>query len=265
MPVRFQVDPDFYDHPKVTGMSDAAFSLWVRAGSYSAAKLTDGLVSEDVLVHTLRSSEQVANELVQRGLWRRTRGGFRFHQWANRNLTKERIEADRKVDRDRKRSTRNGSEEAVSTDLPNGTTGSKEVVPPQANTGFVRPDSARTPPGVQPDSTGIPAVSVSVSSSVSPHGSPRGERPVGGRASEQRPPERCPRHVNEPDAPPCGACGDHRRAADAWDVGHQQAAKSAIRACHLCDGDGWRYQAGRRIPLTPYGRCDHTRTPPEST
>lgn len=78
MSVRFQVEPDFYDHPKTAGMSDAAFSLWVRAGSYSAAKLTDGFVSESVLVHTLRSDAQVADELVERGLWRRRRGGWIF-------------------------------------------------------------------------------------------------------------------------------------------------------------------------------------------
>jgi hypothetical protein len=28
MPIRFQVDPDFYDHPKTIGMSDAATALW---------------------------------------------------------------------------------------------------------------------------------------------------------------------------------------------------------------------------------------------
>lgn len=78
MPVRFQVDPDFYDHPKTAGMSDAAFSLWVRAGSFSAAKLTDGFIAETVLVHTLRSDTQVADELVERGLWRRRRGGYMF-------------------------------------------------------------------------------------------------------------------------------------------------------------------------------------------
>ena len=109
MPIRFQVDGDFYDHPKTTGMSDAAFSLWVRAGSYSTAKLSDGFVSEDVLALTLRTEATVAEELVRRGLWRRVKGGYRYHQWDQRNLTKDRVEADREADRERKRAERYGA------------------------------------------------------------------------------------------------------------------------------------------------------------
>lgn len=78
MPIRFQVDPDFYDHPKTIGMSDSATALWVRAGSYSAAKLTDGFIAEHVLSTLTKSPEEASAELVARELWRRGRG-FRFH------------------------------------------------------------------------------------------------------------------------------------------------------------------------------------------
>ncbi len=153
MPVRFQVDPDFYDHPKVLGMSDAAVSLWTRAGSYSVAKSTDGFITEDVLVQALRSALEVADELVQRGLWRRRKGGFQFHQWDGRNLTKARIEADREADRARKRSVRDSAGKNVNA---------------QVIGHFVRPESERTPGGIQKDSGRIPPSSVSVSVSVSP-------------------------------------------------------------------------------------------------
>jgi hypothetical protein len=133
MPVRFQVDPDFYDHPKTAGMSDAAFSLWVRAGSYSAAKLTDGFIAETVLVHTLRSDTQVADELVERGLWRRRRGGYAFHEWERRNLTRRRVEAHHKADAKRKQQARqNGN--------------------PQVDAATVRPDTSRTPSGLPQES-----------------------------------------------------------------------------------------------------------------
>jgi hypothetical protein len=190
MPIRFQVDPDFYDHPKTTGMSDAAFSLWVRAGSFSAAKLSDGFVSEDVLVHTLRSSVEVADELVGRGLWRRRKGGFQFHQWGVRNLTRERVETDRATDRNRKRESRNSAKSHVEREI-------------------VRPDSDRTPDGIPGESEQNPAVSVSVSSSVSESVSGSGQA---------RPPVRCPRHANHPDPPPCRACADARQAAERWDT-----------------------------------------------
>jgi len=164
MPVRFQVDPDFYDHPKVLGMSDAAVSLWTRAGSYSVAKSTDGFVAEAVLVHALRSTLEVADELVQRGLWRRRKGGFQFHEWDARNLTRARIEADREADRDRKRVAREAA---------------RQNEMPQVNSNVVRMDTDRTPRGLQGDGDRNPpsSVSVSVSSSVSPPPKP----PKGGR------------------------------------------------------------------------------------
>lgn len=153
MPIRFQVEPDFYDHPKVTGMSDAAVALWVKAGSFSAAKLSDGFVSEDVLVSTLRYDLAVAEELVRRGVWQRTRGGFRFHEWERHgNLTRARVEADREADRDRKRRGRSGD----STDEK-----------PQVGGQSVRPESKRNPRGSPPESERNPGVSVSVSVSES--------------------------------------------------------------------------------------------------
>lgn len=261
MPIRFQVDPDFYDHPKVTGMSDTAFALWVRAGSYSAAKTTDGFISEDVLAHTLRYDPQVADELVQRRLWRRTRGGYRFHQWDGRNLTRERIEADRKADRDRKKSSR---QQGVDNPPPEPRAGNK-IGSPQVSAQNVRPDSGRNPPGVPVDSDRNPDVSVSVSSSVSSSGSSRGERPVGRRAIRERPPERCPKHANDERPPPCGACADARRAVEAWDRATTVDTTAAVRACTLCDADGWRWiDPGRRGlgPMAgPGARCDHVRQP----
>ncbi len=155
MPVRFQVDPDFYDHPKAIGMSDSATALWVRAGSYSAAKLTNGFVVEAALSLLSRCPDKASRELVERGLWRRVRGGFVFHQWDQRNLTRERIEAEREADRQRKRRDRSNGK-------------------PQVNSGSVHPDggpdSAGNPNGVRP-------LSVSVSESMSVSGRRTGRRP----------------------------------------------------------------------------------------
>jgi hypothetical protein len=149
MPVRFQVDADFYDHPKTIGLSDAAVALWTRAGSYCAAKLTDGLVPDAKLSDLSSSPSEAAEELVKRGLWRRAKGGYRFHQWDHRNLTKKRVESDRKADRERKRVGR-GNGRGIS------------------NSG--RSDTVlynRNPTGIQPESERIPEDSVSVSVSVS--------------------------------------------------------------------------------------------------
>jgi hypothetical protein len=105
VPVRFQVDGDFYDHPKTLGMSDHAVALWTRAGSYSVAKRTDGFIAEHVLAILTKHSE-AAEELVTRDLWRRVKGGYKFHQWGDRNLTKAKIDAFTDGARSRKRKQR---------------------------------------------------------------------------------------------------------------------------------------------------------------
>lgn len=161
MPVRFQVDSDFYDHPKTIDLSDAATALWVRAGSYSAAKLTDGLVVDAMLARLSATPQESARELVRRGLWKRVRGGYRFHQWEERgNLTRERIEAERSADRQRKRRARQ-----------NGGYGTNE----QVSTTHVRAESDRTSGGTP---NGIRGLSVSVSKSVSESDPGRHDRPA---------------------------------------------------------------------------------------
>lgn len=246
MPIRFQVDADFYDHPKSIGLSDAATALWVRAGSYSAAKLLDGFIAEHVISTLSQAPEDASAELVARGLWRRTRGGFRFHQWDQRNLTRARVEADREADRKRKRKGRetagqNGSEQV------NG-----NIVRPES-----MPDSDRSPPGFQPLS-----VSVSVSESVSGSGH---EPPPVGDGPVSAPPDRCSDHLGDPDPPWCGRCAATRRALEAWQRAQLRldaerrsaeakaqaaAVKTAIGRCRDCDADGY-LPGGKVCPHDP--------------
>jgi len=212
MPIRFQVDPDFYDHPKAIGMSDSATALWVRAGSYSAAKLTDGFVAEAALSLLSRCPAEAASELVERGLWRRVRGGYRFHQWDRRNLTKSRIEAEREADRIRKQ------EERLQAKL------SKKA---QANGHSVRSDGA-------PDSGGIPDGLRSVSV--------LGSELLSGSGLDGEPPSRCPQHVNTRTPPNCGQCADARRERARWEADRNRrivtAPKCRVHRGELADNCG---------------------------
>lgn len=213
MAIRFQVDHDFYDHPKTIGMSDSATALWVRAGSYSAAKLSDGFVAEAALSLLSRCPEEAASELVERGLWRRVKGGFRFHQWDRRNLSRARVESDRASDRQRKQRERQNARSNGGGQV-NG-----QIVRPDST-----PDSERSPPGVRGAS-----VSVSVSESVS--GSGHEPTPVG-----VQPASRCPQHANARNPPNCGACADARRAAEAWHAERRAAIRSAPK-CRVHRGE----------------------------
>jgi hypothetical protein len=228
MPVRFQVDPDFYDHPKTAGMSDAAFSLWVRAGSFSAAKLTDGFIAETVLVHTLRSDTPVADELVERGLWRRRRGGYVFHEWTQRNLTRQRVRDTQQADAKRKREERKRGNGQVSGHV-------------------VQPDTERTPTGQPPESDPC-CVGVGV---VSSSGSVGGEGYLDVSRARENPPQRhrCTKHQHIPDTepgPPCHGCQDVRLTADQQkrdEQAHKKAVvqswRAVVDACSECDENGF--------------------------
>lgn len=84
----FKVDDSFHSHPKAAAASLEALGLWTLAGSWSGNHLTDGFVPDHMLPSLSRGNAQLADELVAAGLWRRTKGGYRFHQWADRNPTK---------------------------------------------------------------------------------------------------------------------------------------------------------------------------------
>lgn len=77
----FPVDDSFHSHPKVLATSPAALGLWVVAGSWSNSHLTDGRVPDHVLPLLLPGAAKLAGELVTTGLWKRTRGGYVFHDW----------------------------------------------------------------------------------------------------------------------------------------------------------------------------------------
>jgi hypothetical protein len=231
MPIRFQVDADFYDHPKTTGMSDSAFALWVRAGSFSAAKLTDGFIAEDVIVHTLRYDAEVADELVRHRLWSRVKGGYRFRQWDERNLTRARVEKERTYDRERKREERKSTDAARKRrDRRAEAMTAGQSVPPQVEQEIVRPDSGRIPNGFRQDSERNPPVSVSVSVSESVSGSGHGalrNPQAGPHHPGPEPPRKCPDHKHSSSTSPCGACFEQRRAHGEWEAARNEWHRTA--------------------------------------
>lgn len=215
MPVRFQVDPDFYDHPKTIGMSADAYKLWVRAGSFSAAKLLDGFLADDVITETLGADKAVADELCRRRLWKRVKGGYQFHEYGHRNLLKDRVEGDRERDRKRKRAERRDADPAE------GQSSKSQVDP-----GNVRTESERNPDGIPVESGRSPDGSVSVSESESVSGS--GHAAAGG----PEPPPQCPKHLDDPDPPPCRACKAARIANEEWSIADAERRRNAPKCRH---------------------------------
>jgi hypothetical protein len=102
----FKVDDSFHSHPKVLAAAPAALGLWVVAGSWSGANLSDGFVPDHVLPRLLPDAESLARQLVAAGLWKRARGGYRFHDWAEFNPKRTDVEVERKAARERMRNLR---------------------------------------------------------------------------------------------------------------------------------------------------------------
>jgi len=91
----FKVDDSFHSHPKAAAASLAAIGLWTVAGAWCGDHLTDGNVPHHVILSLSRGAVGLADELVTCGLWRRTKSGYRFHQWDERNPNRSTVEEQR--------------------------------------------------------------------------------------------------------------------------------------------------------------------------
>lgn len=96
----FKVDDQLAVHVKAIAAGNSAMGLWVRAGSWCAAQLTDGFVP-DAAVLALGGTQKDALALSDAGLWHSTGGGWQFHDWAEYQPTREQVLAEREATRER--------------------------------------------------------------------------------------------------------------------------------------------------------------------
>lgn len=101
----FKVDDTLATHAKVVRAGNSAMGLWVRAGSWSASQLTDGYVPAD-MIGVLGGKAADARRLVEVGLWVNADGGYRFHQWDDRQPSRAETEKKRADWRERQRRAR---------------------------------------------------------------------------------------------------------------------------------------------------------------
>lgn len=96
--------------------------LWSVSGAYAAQYLTGGYVP-DWYVQSWPSGKRLAGCLVAAGLWVVADGGWQFHQWEERQPTKEHVEAERVKTRERVAKWRANKPPAVTEDVSNAVTG----------------------------------------------------------------------------------------------------------------------------------------------
>ena len=119
----FKVDDGLWGHPKWLALAGKprARSLWVTAGSWCSANLTDGHVPTHVLV-ALGARPADATALVTVGLWIRSDGGWRFHDWEEFQPSSSRVKAARKATAERVAKWREVQRKASGNGVSNGVT-----------------------------------------------------------------------------------------------------------------------------------------------
>ncbi|WP_069163004.1 hypothetical protein [Nocardia altamirensis] len=239
----FQVDDQLGFHPKAVAAGNAAMGLWVRAGSWSMQQLTEGFVPA-AIVRGLGSAAQ-AKKLVEVGLWTAVDGGYRFHDWTERQMSKAEIE-----DRRRKRAAAGRKGGQVSGQARQARAQAHASTP--ARTSSAPPASAPAAPVAKQTGTPVPAPDL-------------GKAAKGGQST---PPSRqCVIHRNHSAPPPCGGCAEARRTRERWDAAHSNDLRAdavhrreAARHCPMCDDAGWRNPPPELLavnPDPPVLRCDH--------
>jgi hypothetical protein len=101
-----RLDDVFDDHPKLLGLPLECVGLHVFGLTYSARHLTDGALTPPIVSHLSRGRDDLAQQLVDAGLWEALDGGWQIHDFLDYNPSREQVEADRKAARERMRNVR---------------------------------------------------------------------------------------------------------------------------------------------------------------
>ena len=94
-----RLDDNFPNHPKVVGLSDQAFRLYISGLCYASHYLTDGLIIEPVL-RRLDGADGV-KELVEAGLWLKVSKGWQIASYGEYQTPKSEVEKAKQANRER--------------------------------------------------------------------------------------------------------------------------------------------------------------------
>lgn len=140
----FKVDDQLAFHSKAVEAGNTAMGLWVRAGAWAAAHLTDGFVPNRIVILLAEGDSSQIESLVAARLWVPRDGGYQFHDWGDQQPTshdvkeRRRRDAERQAEwRDRRKQVRRGATD------PSGVT--DEGVPPESQRDTASKQSSQQP------------------------------------------------------------------------------------------------------------------------
>lgn len=119
-----KLDDNFAEHPKVEEAGDLAAWLYVCGLQYCSRALSDGYIPAGRVprLTMLKRPQQLADKLVEVGLWERENGGFRVHDYTEYQrsadqIKKEREAVNNRVKKHRAKQRRNASSNGAETAL----------------------------------------------------------------------------------------------------------------------------------------------------
>ena len=92
-----KIDDHFADHPKIIGLSDAAYRAFVDGLCYSARYLTDGQIPTAAVTVVTRSRPRVAAALIDAGLWEQNGSGVIVHDYLEFQPSRSKVQANREA------------------------------------------------------------------------------------------------------------------------------------------------------------------------
>jgi hypothetical protein len=99
-----RLDDGFPNHPKIIGLSDGAFRLYITALCYSNAYLTDGIIPQ-ITVKKLSNSRHISS-LIEANLWEICGDDIKILGYDEYQFTKEKVESERRKAAERKAKSR---------------------------------------------------------------------------------------------------------------------------------------------------------------
>lgn len=224
----FMVDDAINTDEKVLALDPQlkaeAMGTWVLCGAWSSQRLKDGSVPK-AIVTAMGGTDRGAEALVATGLWKKARGGYRFHNWEKFQRTKAQVEARRVDEAERKRKYRESK-------------------------GQVKPENV--PDLSQRDTTGVPGVS---GHPIPAHPSPsqplNGLSDLGGSPKQgaEFAPQACGRS-HDP-AKSCGACATARREASNTDAAVERETNKRQRTAQTQERLARQAEAAATEPASP--------------
>lgn len=209
-----RVHDGFDEHPKIEGLSDAAFRLLITSWTYCSRNTTDGRLT--MASWAKRGTAKARKELIAAGLIEVHDDHVEAHDYLEHQRSAAEIALLKSVRGDsgsfgnhvrwhlvtRKRSA---SCKHCQEDPDGGRT-------PVAN-GIANGIASAIANGSQADRKTIASTETETEVTTQE----RGElTEVGVASATPPPPRRCPDHLNDPTPPPCGRCKDAREHADTW-------------------------------------------------